>query len=67
MIIRTEPVPGTSRQRVINNEGSTLQRQFIYLEPHQWDALRKLANKKRTSGSIIIAELIDIAANFQTH
>lgn len=67
MIVRTEPVPGTSRQRVISNEGSTLQRQFIYLEPHQWDALKTLANKKRTSGSIIIAELIDIAANFQKH
>jgi len=67
MIIRTQPVPGTSRQRVISNEGSTLQRKFIYLEPHQWDALKVMAIKKRTSGSIVIAELIDDAANFQKH
>lgn len=63
MIIRTEPVPGTSRQRVITNEGSTLQRQAIYLEPYQWDALKVMAAKKRTSGSIVVAELIDNAAN----
>jgi len=63
MIIRTEPVPGTSRQRVIKGDGSTLQRQFIYLEPHQWDALKMLANKKRTSGSHIVASLIDMAIN----
>lgn len=64
MIIRTEPVPGTSRQRVITDDGSTLERQYIYLEPHQWDALRAMANRKRTSGSHIVAELIDKAAKF---
>ena len=64
MIIRTEPVPGTSRQRVITDDGSTLERQFIYLEPHQWDALKVLANRKRTSGSHIVAQLIDKAAKF---
>jgi predicted DNA-binding ribbon-helix-helix protein len=64
MIIRTEPVPGTSRQRVITNDGSTLQRQFIYLEPHQWEALKVLANKKHTSGSHIVAKLIDNAVKY---
>lgn len=64
MIVRTEPVPGTSRQRVITNDGSTLQRQFIYLEPHQWDALKVLANKQRTSGSHIVAQLIDNAVRY---
>jgi predicted DNA-binding ribbon-helix-helix protein len=64
VIIRTEPVPGTSRQRVITDDGSTLERQFIYLEPHQWDALRVMANRKRTSGSHIVAELIKNAVKF---
>lgn len=65
MIIRTEPVPGTSRQRVIRNDGSTLERQFIYLEPHQWDVLKVLANERHTSGSHIVAELIDMAVKFK--
>lgn len=65
MIIRTEPVPGTSRQRVITDDGSTLERQYIYLEPHQWDALKLLANRKRTSGSHIVAELIERAVKFR--
>lgn len=64
MIIRTEPVPGTSRQRVITDDGGTLQRQFIYLEPHHWDALKAMANRKRTSGSHIVAELIESAVKF---
>jgi len=64
MIIRTEPVPGTSRQRVITDDGSTLHRQFIYLEPHHWDNLKVLANRKRTSGSHIVAELIENAVKF---
>lgn len=61
MIIRTEPVPGTSRQRLITDDGSTLERQAIYMERHQWDALKVMANKKRVSGSIIIARLIEAA------
>jgi predicted DNA-binding ribbon-helix-helix protein len=67
MIIRTEPIPGTSRQRVIKNDGSTLERQFIYLEPHQWEALKVLANKQRLSGSHIVAQLIDNAVKFGKH
>jgi predicted DNA-binding ribbon-helix-helix protein len=62
MIIRTEPVPGTSRQRVITDDGSTLERQAIYMEPHQWDALKLMANKKRISGSLVIAQLIEAAS-----
>lgn len=64
MIIRTESVPGTSRQRVITDDGSILQRQFIYLEPHHWDALKAMANRKRTSGSHVVAELIESAVKF---
>lgn len=61
MILRTELVPGTSRQRVISDDGSTLERQFIYMEPHQWEALKRLANDRRTSGSHIVAHLIELA------
>jgi hypothetical protein len=63
MIIRIEPVTGTTRQRVTYDDGRTLERQFLYLQPGQWEALIALARNKRISGSQMIGNLIDTAIN----
>lgn len=66
MIIQKTVVPGTSRQRVVFDDGTVLQRQYIYLEPHQWTNLKKLASLQGTSGSQVLGRLIDLATNFKT-
>jgi hypothetical protein len=60
------PIPGTSRQRVIYDDGSELHRQYVYLEPHQWENLRKLSALQGTSGSLVIGRLIDLATTFKS-
>jgi len=55
-------VPGTSRQRVITNGGTELQRQQIYMPEEVWESLRLLAAEHRTSGSQVITRLIQIAS-----
>ncbi|WP_323144028.1 hypothetical protein [Massilia phyllosphaerae] len=59
MFVELKPLPGTSRQRVITDDGEELQRQFIYLDGAKWDMLRVLASLKGVSGSKIIDKLID--------
>jgi hypothetical protein len=59
-------IPGTSRQRVIYDDGSELQRQYVYLESHQWENLKKLSALQGTSGSMVIGRLIDLATTFKT-
>lgn len=51
-------VPGTSRQRVLSRNGTELQRQNVYLKEAAWDALAKLSEDQRVSGSVVIARLI---------
>lgn len=59
-------VPGTTRKRITSSSGVIVERQFIYLEPHQWDNLAKLARLQGTSGSNVIARLIDLATTFRS-
>ena len=61
--MKPENVPGTARQRVTLTSGKELQRQFIYLHPETWNKLTKLADMCRTSGSLVIEELINIASS----
>jgi len=53
------PVNRTSRQRIINDDGSVIDRQFVYMHPHTWNKLRKLAMLHGTSGSLMIERLIN--------
>jgi hypothetical protein len=61
MTIIRKPIEGTSRQRVIMNNGKELQRQFVYLRPVSWEALTALARQQGTSGSHVIERLILLA------
>jgi macrodomain Ter protein organizer (MatP/YcbG family) len=58
-------VPGTTRKRITASNGTVIERQFIYLEPHQWANLTKLARLQGTSGSNVVARLIDLATTFR--
>ena len=58
-------IQGTSRQRVITSNGTELERQVIYMQPHQWENLKKLAALQGSSGSQVIGRLIDMATNFR--
>ena len=51
-------VPGTSRQRVLASNGTELQRQNVYLKEAAWEALEKLSEEQKVSGSVVIARLI---------
>lgn len=62
----TNRVPGTTRKRITASNGIVVERQFIYLEPHQWANLTKLARLQGTSGSNVIARLLDLATTFRT-
>lgn len=66
MIIKTTPIPNTSRSRVEYEDGSTLDRGMVYLETHQWDNLKRLATLQGTSGSKVLGRLIDLATKFKT-
>jgi macrodomain Ter protein organizer (MatP/YcbG family) len=59
-------VPGTTRKRITAANGTVIERQFIYLEPHQWANVTKLARLQGISGSQVIARLIDLATTFRT-
>jgi hypothetical protein len=64
MEINRQPVPGTSRQRIITKRGAELERQFVYLKSDTWEALRELARQQGTSGSVVIARLIWLASKY---
>lgn len=66
MTITPTAIPGTSRQRVVYDDGTELHRQYVYLEPHQWDNLKKLAALQGVSGSLVIGRLVDLATKFKT-
>jgi hypothetical protein len=61
MNIESYYIPGTSRRRVICDDGTELQRQFVYMQDHQWENLKKLARLQGASGSQVIGRLIDLA------
>lgn len=65
MIMEIKPVRGTSRQRVVYDTGVVMERQFVYLEPRQWENLKKLAALQGTGGSQVIGRLIELATNFK--
>ncbi|WP_141831634.1 hypothetical protein [Herbaspirillum sp. SJZ107] len=52
------PVAGTTRKRLTFDDGSVLDRQFVYLHPHTWNKLRKLSITQGVSGSRVIENLI---------
>ena len=52
------PVAGTTRKRLTFDDGSVLDRQFVYLHPHTWNKLRKLSIVQGVSGSLVIENLI---------
>lgn len=53
-----QKIPGTTRQRVVSSNGTELQRQNIYLKEEAWEALAKLSEEQRVSGSVVISRLI---------
>jgi len=61
MLTKHPTVPGTSRQRVTMPNGTQLERQFVYLRPGSWEALKALARQQGTSGSVVIDRLILLA------
>jgi hypothetical protein len=65
MIVQKTYIPGTSRQRVVFDNGNELSRQHVYLEEYQWANLKKLASLQGVSGSYVIGRLIDLATNFK--
>lgn len=66
MIIHKTYIPGTSRQRVVFDNGQVMARQYIYLEDHQWANLKKLAALQGVGGSQVVGRLIDLATTFKT-
>jgi predicted DNA-binding ribbon-helix-helix protein len=65
MIVQKTYIPGTSRQRVVFDDGNVMSRQYVYLEEHQWANLKKLAALQGVGGSQVIGRLIDLATNFK--
>lgn len=59
--IHPEKVPGTSRQRLIATNGKELQRMNVYMTPESWESLEILSRLYRTSGSKVIAHLVEMA------
>lgn len=59
--VQPEKIPGTSRQRVISTTGKELQRMNVYMTPESWESLEILSRLYRTSGSKVIARLVEIA------
>ena len=62
--IHPEKVPGTSRQRLISTNGKELQRMNVYMTPESWESLEILSRLYHTSGSKVIARLVEIAVKF---
>lgn len=60
-------IPGTSRRRVIAGDGIELERQQVYLPAEAWESLYQLAKAQQTSGSKVIAQLIEMAVKSETH
>lgn len=48
-------IPGTNRQSVTGKDGVILARQYLYLEPHVWDAIHALARESSKSVSQLLA------------
>lgn len=48
---RATTIPGTNRQTVRTADGTTMQRQYVYLPSHVWHALQQLARANGTSVS----------------
>lgn len=59
-----QPVQGTTRTRVVSDDGKVLERQGVYLPAQCWSALKRLSYKQGRSGSQIIESLIILADHF---
>lgn len=55
-------IPGTSRRLVIAGDGVELERSQVYMPAETWESLYQLAKAQQTSGSKVIAQLIEDAA-----
>jgi hypothetical protein len=54
-------ISGTQRQTVITGNGIALERQYLFMPPESWAALKRLCESQQRSGSLIIQSLISIA------
>lgn len=59
-------IPGTNRQRVTTRNGVALQRQYIVLPAHTWEALTAICIDRHRSGSQVIENLINLASSSGT-
>lgn len=64
MKVEKQPIHGSTRQRVITNDGIELQRQFLYFRPKTWVKLAKLASEQGTGGSQVVEHLITLAYEY---
>lgn len=60
--VSPEYVEGTTRRRVVTDDGQLLEKQSVYLPASVWSTLKTLGWKQGRSGSQIIESLILIAA-----
>jgi hypothetical protein len=60
----TKPVaiPFTQRQSLTSRDGIALERQYIYMPPAAWEALRQLCHAQGRSGSEVFQSLIKLAS-----
>ncbi|OFA04831.1 hypothetical protein [Duganella sp. HH101] len=54
-------MPNSKRQRLITNNGTVLERAYVFMPPESWAALQRLSIKAHRSHSQLIEELVAIA------
>jgi hypothetical protein len=62
MLVKKEPIPGTSRMRCTFDSGTVLESQLVFLTEQQWKSLRILAALHGARVSAVIGRMIDNAA-----
>jgi DNA polymerase III delta subunit len=54
-------IPHTKRQRITTRTGAALERSYVFMHAASWEALHRLCESQRLSGSQVIEQLISIA------
>lgn len=60
--IKPTAIPHTSRQRLTSKDGVVLERQYLFMPAEHWEMLQRLCYAQERSGSLVIQNLISIAA-----
>lgn len=60
--IKPTAIAHTSRQRLTSKDGVILERQYLFMPAGHWEMLQRLCHAQERSGSLVIQNLISIAA-----